>query len=176
MRPGDKLVNKIIMIGGFMQQYITHVSFGYDSHAFCNTKDTLVLGGCRINHIGLKGVSDADVLIHAVVDAILSGVLRKSIGEVFRDDDPENYNRNSMEFLHYCRDLLTQNNTSIVNIDCTIICETPKISQYSHEMCKNISNALDIETSKVFVKGKTRDGLDNIDCIICYSVVGLCKK
>ena len=110
-------------------------------------------------YFGLEGVSDADVAIHSIVDAILGALGRGSIGEHFPIKDPLNQDRDSKEFLQYCKDLLEQSCATILNIDVTIVCEEPKIFILADSMKKITASCLGIKESDINVKGKTTEGL-----------------
>ena len=152
--------------------------FGYDAHRFStNPNRKLILMGCEIpNFIGLDGVSDADVGIHSLVDAILGALGEGSIGEHFPDNDPKNRNADSKTFLIYCKDLINKKKSIIINIDTTIICELPNISQFSKTMKKIISNCLNINENCINIKGKTTEGMGfegRKEGISAYSIVTL---
>ncbi len=132
---------------------------GFDIHAFEKGR-SLVLGGVNIkDHIGLKGHSDADVLIHAVVDAILGALGIGDIGELFPDTDDKFLNADSMLLLKNVMKLVFEKGFNVVNLDSVIICETPKILPYRDSMRKNIAEALCIDTENIMIKGKTAEKL-----------------
>ncbi|MDR0695567.1 MAG: 2-C-methyl-D-erythritol 2,4-cyclodiphosphate synthase [Holosporales bacterium] len=135
--------------------------FGYDVHKFSmNPSRVLRLMGEIIpEHAGLDGISDADVGIHSLVDAILGALGAGSIGEHFPEDDVRFEGAESALFLEHCKELLKQADAYIVNIDTTIVCETPKIAVHSHRMRENIAISLGIAESSVNIKGKTTEGL-----------------
>lgn len=135
--------------------------YGYDAHRFSdNSARKLYLMGIEItNSHGLEGVSDADVGIHSVVDAILGALCLGSIGEHFPEHDASNLDVRSTLFLNHCRKLLQNANADIVNIDTTIVCEEPKISSYSADMKQVVAGCLEIDTSIVNIKGKTTEGM-----------------
>jgi len=152
--------------------------FGYDAHKFSKDSDRkLMLMGCEIpGFIGLEGVSDADVGIHSLVDAILGALNEGSIGEHFPENDSKNKDADSKNFLSYCKDLLKKKNSIIVNIDTTIICEEPNISKFSRKMKKIISNCLDISEASINIKGKSTEGMGfegRKEGISAYSIVTL---
>lgn len=155
---------------------IHKIGFGYDSHAFCEDKDTLVLGGYQIQHRGLDGISDADVVVHSIVDAILSCVGRTNIGDTFKEDDLANKGRNSMEFIDHCRSMLNDRNLAIQNIECTVICDSPRVSQYADAMCMNIANRFGIAKQAIYIKGKTTEGINGVNGIVCYTIICLRRR
>ncbi len=152
--------------------------FGYDVHKFSKDSNRkLILMGCEIpNSMGLDGVSDADVGIHSLIDAILGALGEGSIGELFPENDPQNQNADSKIFLVYCRNLLKKKKVIIVNIDTTIVCESPKISIFSQKMKGIIANCLDTDESFINIKGKTTEGMGfegRREGISAYSIVTL---
>lgn len=152
--------------------------FGYDAHKFSeNPARKLMLMGCEISGFaGLEGVSDADVGIHSLVDAILGALGEGSIGEHFSENNPQNKNADSQIFLSYCKDLLKNKNSMIINIDTTIICEAPNIAKFSQKMKKIIADCLDINESCINIKGKSTEGMGfegRKEGISAYSIVTL---
>ncbi|HMS64128.1 MAG TPA: 2-C-methyl-D-erythritol 2,4-cyclodiphosphate synthase [Ignavibacteria bacterium] len=130
---------------------------GYDVHRFSENRK-LILGGVEIPHsMGLEGHSDADVLLHAVCDAILGAAGFRDIGNQFPNTDPEFKDIASLVLLEKSYKLLKETGWKIINIDCVIILEEPKIYKYSEEMKKNISSV--IETDAVSIKATTSEGL-----------------
>lgn len=138
------------------------VGMGYDIHRLTAGRP-LVLGGVKIPfHLGLLGHSDADVLIHAVCDALLGAGGLGDIGVHFPDTDPAYSGADSMELLKRVGEMLSEKGNSIVNIDATLLAEKPKISPYRDEMAKNIAGALGIAPHQVNVKATTNEGLGGI--------------
>ena len=112
---------------------------GYDIHRLIFGRD-LILGGVKIPYEkGLSGHSDADVLIHAIIDSIFGAMNIGDIGEHFPDNDPQYKGISSLELLRHTAKLLDNNGYKIVNIDSTVICEKPKLLPYKDDMKKNIS-------------------------------------
>jgi len=135
------------------------VGIGYDVHKLVS-KRKLILGGVEIKYKkGLQGYSDADVLIHAIIDAILGAMGEHDIGYHFPIDDPRYRGISSLIMLEKIAELVRAKNYTIVNIDATLVAEAPKISPYTREMRMNISSVLGIPESCVNVKGKTEEGL-----------------
>ncbi|WP_039764087.1 MULTISPECIES: 2-C-methyl-D-erythritol 2,4-cyclodiphosphate synthase [unclassified Caldicellulosiruptor] len=135
------------------------VGIGYDAHRFVE-KRKLILGGVEIPfEKGLLGHSDADVLIHAIIDAILGAMGENDIGKLFPDTDMKYKDISSIVLLREVSKLLKNKGMSIINIDTTIVAQKPKISPYTDEMKTNIAKALDIEKTQVNIKGKTTEGL-----------------
>lgn len=136
------------------------IGTGFDAHKFVSGRE-LVLGGIRIDFpLGLAGHSDADVLLHAVTDALLGAASLGDIGRLFPDTEPAYKNISSLELLKRVYALLTKNRIRIVNIDTVIICEEPKISAYAEAMKECISQALGgLAVSRIGIKGTTTEGL-----------------
>ena len=132
---------------------------GYDVHRFEKGRK-LILGGVEIPHEkGLLGHSDADVLLHAVTDALLGAAGLGDIGTHFPDSDPKDQGADSLLLLTEAVRLLSEKGFKAVNIDCTVITEEPKISPYKEKMRENIAKACNLPTDAVNVKGKTEEGL-----------------
>ena len=130
---------------------------GYDVHRLTPNRP-LVLGGVTIPYnLGLEGHSDADVLTHAVIDALCGAAALGDIGTIFPDTNPEFKGISSITLLERVSQMLK--NYKIQNVDATIIAQSPKLSQYKQEMSKNIAKALNIEEAKVNIKATTEEGL-----------------
>ena len=135
------------------------IGFGYDVHAFSENRK-LILGGVNIPHsVGLLGHSDADVLVHAIMDALLGAAALGDIGKLFPDTDPRYKDANSLKLLTAVGNLLKENNYSISNIDSTIAAQAPKLAIFIDEMRKNIAHALCIDISQIAVKATTTEHL-----------------
>ncbi len=135
------------------------VGMGYDVHRL-GTDRKLILGGVEIPYErGLIGHSDADVLTHAIMDALLGAAALGDIGKHFPDTDEKYRGISSLKLLGYVADLLEENGYIVENIDATIIAERPKMRPYIDEMCKNIAEVLGLEVSQVNVKATTEEGL-----------------
>jgi 2-C-methyl-D-erythritol 2,4-cyclodiphosphate synthase len=151
----------------------THIGFGYDVHAFAPNRP-LVLGGVTIPYEhGLAGHSDADTLIHAIVDALLGAAALGDIGSHFPASDIRWKNRPSTVFLDYTYTLLQQHNWKISNIDATIVAEHPKLAPYIQAMRTHLAEHLQLELQQVSVKATTTDGLGFAgrgEGIGCYAV------
>ena len=145
-------------------KYITKVGNGFDIHRFDISKNKdenfIKLGGIKINNIKpLIGHSDADVLLHAITDSILGIINKGDIGEIFPPSDNKWKDVDSSYFLKHASILLKNENGKINNIDTVIICEKPKILNYSNEIRRNIANILNINPERVSVKGKTGESM-----------------
>lgn len=132
---------------------------GYDVHRLVEGRK-LVLGGVEIPfEKGLLGHSDADVLLHAVADAVLGAAGLGDIGRMFPDSDDAFLDISSMILLGRVYEAAKNAGYAVVNIDCTLIAQRPKISPYVEQMVKNIASALDADASQVNVKATTEEGL-----------------
>ena len=135
------------------------IGHGYDVHKLTEGRK-LILGGVEIPHtMGLLGHSDADVLIHAIMDSILGALAEGDIGKHFPDTDDEFLGISSMNLLTRVNAILKSRNARIVNIDSTLILQKPKIAPYIQKMRQNISFALDCDISRVNVKATTEENL-----------------
>ncbi|EDS76755.1 2C-methyl-D-erythritol 2,4-cyclodiphosphate synthase [Clostridium botulinum C str. Eklund] len=135
------------------------IGMGYDVHKLCKNRK-LILGGIQIPYdLGLLGHSDADVLIHAVMDSLLGAAALGDIGKHFPDTDNKYKGISSMFLLKEVGKLLSENSYEIINIDATIIAQKPKMAPYVKDMIKNISSALCINENQVNVKATTEEGL-----------------
>ena len=132
---------------------------GFDVHALVKERK-LIIGGVDIPHsLGLDGHSDADVLIHAIMDALLGAANAGDIGKLFPDADPKYKDANSLLLLAEVGNLLHTLGYEIINIDSVISAQAPKLSPYRDEMRKNIANALNISPDRVGVKATTTEHL-----------------
>ncbi|MCF0146363.1 MAG: 2-C-methyl-D-erythritol 2,4-cyclodiphosphate synthase [Eubacterium sp.] len=132
---------------------------GYDVHRLVEGRP-LILCGVRIPYEkGLLGHSDADVAVHAMMDALLGAAGLDDIGTYFPDDDPKWKGASSMDLLRRVADLLKEAHFIIENIDCTIIAERPKLKDYKAQMRKNIAEVLRLSADRVSVKATTEEGL-----------------
>lgn len=132
---------------------------GYDVHKLTEGRD-LILGGVKIPYEkGLLGHSDADVLLHAVMDALLGAAALGDIGQHFPDTDAAYKGISSIELLKKVGELLVEHRYMIENIDATIIAQRPKLAPYRPQMAENIAKTLGIQVSQVSVKATTEEGL-----------------
>ncbi len=135
------------------------VGIGYDVHRFAEGRP-LVLGGVEIPHDrGLDGHSDADVLSHAIADAILGAAGERDIGHHFPNTDMSIRGISSLEILRRVRDVLTANGARLVNIDATLIAEEPKISPHLAAMKDALSEALSLPPERIGIKATTNEGM-----------------
>ena len=132
---------------------------GYDVHKLVPDRK-LVLGGVDIPYEkGLLGHSDADVIVHAVMDALLGAAGRWDIGHAFPDDDPETDGISSLVLLKRVKEMLDERGFAVVNIDGTIIAQRPKLSSHIPAMRQNIAEVLGIEAARINLKATTEEGL-----------------
>ncbi|HEX7534330.1 MAG TPA: 2-C-methyl-D-erythritol 2,4-cyclodiphosphate synthase [Syntrophales bacterium] len=135
------------------------IGFGYDSHRLVEGR-RLILGGEVIPHEkGLLGHSDADVLVHAICDAIIGAMGDGDIGRYFPDTDPAYEGISSLKLLHLVCVKAGDKGFVVNNIDSTIILERPRLMEFIHDMELNISNTLNIPMENVNVKAKTNEGM-----------------
>ena len=132
---------------------------GYDVHRLVEGRK-LIIGGVEIPHsVGLLGHSDADVLLHAIADALLGAAALGDIGLHFPDSDPAYKGISSLKLLSHVKDLLRKNGFSISNVDSTVIAQAPKLMPHIPAMRENIASALGIPVSRVSVKATTEEHL-----------------
>ena len=135
------------------------VGLGYDVHAFAPDRK-LILGGVKIpHHQGLLGHSDADVLAHAVADALLGAIRGGDIGKLFPDTDPAYEGADSLKLLAAVANLVREQGFSIVDIDCVIAAQAPKLSPYRDMMRENLATACGIAVENLGVKATTTEHL-----------------
>ena len=135
------------------------IGFGYDVHKLVENRK-LILGGVEIPYeLGLLGHSDADVLTHALMDALLGAAALGDIGKHFPDNDPAYKGIDSLLLLAKVREILAAHNYAVNNIDTTIVAQRPKLASYIPEMRAKIADVLNLELDKVSVKATTTEGL-----------------
>ena len=138
------------------------IGFGYDSHRFDETRP-LMLGGVEIpDSPGLKGHSDADVLIHAVIDALLGAAALGDIGSHFPDTDPRWKGADSAELLASVVGEVRAAGYRVGNIDATVICERPRLRPYVDAIRARLASLLGVDIGAVSVKGKTNERMDDV--------------
>lgn len=135
------------------------VGLGYDVHRLTEDRD-LILGGVKIPYEkGLLGHSDADVLLHAIMDALLGAAALGDIGTHFPDTDPAYKGISSIRLLEHVGMLLEEHHYQIINIDATIIAQRPKMAPHIPQMIENVANVLKLEKEQVNIKATTEEGL-----------------
>lgn len=138
------------------------VGLGYDSHRFAEGRK-LMLGGVEIPGArGLAGHSDADVLIHALIDALLGAAVRGDIGSHFPDTDPAWAGADSAQLLARVVAELAANGFRVGNVDATVICEAPKLRPHVAAIRARLAGLLGVAVSRVSVKGKTNERMDDV--------------
>ena len=150
------------------------IGYGYDVHRFADGRE-LILGGVEIPyHKGLLGHSDADVLLHAVMDALLGAAALGDIGKHFPDTDPKYKDADSLKLLWEVVGMVEAEGYRIVNIDCTVCAQEPKLAPYIDEMRENIAVACGMKKSAVSVKATTEEGLGFTGKLQGISVTAVC--
>jgi 2-C-methyl-D-erythritol 2,4-cyclodiphosphate synthase len=153
------------------------VGLGYDSHRLGNG-GPLRIGGIDVPaEVHAIGHSDADVLLHAITDAILGSIAEADIGRLFPDNDPENRDRDSADFLHEAVRRLHVKGMNIINIDCVILAERPKMAPHIDNMKEVIATLIDVTTDRISIKAKTGEGIGaigNAEAIAARVVVLVC--
>ena len=151
---------------------------GYDVHRLTADRK-LILGGVEIPHTtGLLGHSDADVLVHAIMDALLGAAALGDIGKLFPDSDPAFKNADSLKLAGIVANTIAEDGWSIGNIDSTIVAQKPKLAPYIEKMRENIANALGIDKSQVSVKATTEERLGftgSCEGIAAQAVALICR-
>jgi len=136
-----------------------HIGHGYDVHAFAEGR-RLILGGVDIPHTrGLDGHSDADVLAHALMDALLGAMRSGDIGQLFPDNDPAYEGADSLVLLSRVVWLAREQGYRIIDVDCTVAAQAPKLSPHRQAMRENLARAMGVDVSQVGVKATTTEHL-----------------
>ncbi|MCM8782933.1 MAG: 2-C-methyl-D-erythritol 2,4-cyclodiphosphate synthase [Candidatus Omnitrophica bacterium] len=155
------------------------VGIGYDIHRLGEQRK-FILGGIEIPYLkGLTGHSDADVLLHAMCDALLGAINKGDIGEYFPDNHPEYQGISSTELLLRIKKMVKEERFEIVNLDAVIITEEPRLSPFKLAIKKNISQILQIDSDLINIKAKTNEGLGPIgrkEAVACWVAVLLKRK
>lgn len=158
---------------------MTRFGMGYDVHRLTEGR-RLILGGVEVPHaLGLLGHSDADVLLHALSDALLGAAALGDIGQHFPDTDPTYKGADSLVLLARVMELLGEKGYVVGNADCTIVAQRPKLKDYLPEMQENIARTLGVTLGNVNVKATTEERLGftgREEGIAAYAVVGIEKK
>ncbi len=155
------------------------IGLGYDIHTLCEGRD-LIIGGVKITHEkGLMGHSDADVLIHAIIDAMLGALALSDIGTIFPDTDAKYKNIDSTILLRHVNEKIMENGYEIVNIDSNIIAQEPKMMPYIPKMREAVNKVLKIGLQNISIKAKTNEKMDAVGqklAIEAHAVVLLKKR
>ena len=148
-----------IMNKGFKGGCVMRIGIGYDVHKLVEGRN-LIIGGVKIPYDkGLLGHSDADVLVHAIIDSLLGAAALGDIGKHFPDTDKKYFNISSILLLKNVGELLESHQYKIINIDSVIIAQCPKMAPHIENMRKTISMALDIDINQIGIKATTEEGL-----------------
>lgn len=155
------------------------IGFGYDIHRLA-AGESLILGGVHFPDapLGTVAHSDGDVLLHAIMDALLGALALGDIGKHFPDTDPQYKGANSIELLKHVANLISGKNTKVINIDSTVVLERPKLRDSIDAMSKNIANALGINPEQVSVKATTSERIGFVgreEGVAAYAVCQLEK-
>jgi 2-C-methyl-D-erythritol 2,4-cyclodiphosphate synthase len=146
---------------------------GYDIHRLV-PGDGLMIGGVKVSAaLRAEAHSDGDVLIHSLIDALLGSVAGPDIGELFPDTDPKLKNASGAALLAQVRDLLVARDFEIINIDCVVVTEEPRLAPFKAEIVRTVSALLGIPAQDFNLKGKTKEKLDAVgrgEAIECYSI------
>lgn len=135
------------------------IGFGLDVHAFAENRD-LIIGGIKIPYkMGLLGHSDADVLVHSIMDALLGALSLGDIGQHFPDTDPQYKDIDSLILLDKIMELITGKGYEIVNLDCVVCAQEPKLAPYIMDMVNLLSNHLKIDPNQLSIKATTTEKL-----------------
>ena len=155
------------------------IGLGYDIHTLCQGRD-LIIGGVKITHAkGLMGHSDADVLIHAIIDAMLGALALSDIGTLFPDTDKKYKDADSTILLKHVHEKILESGYEIVNIDSNIIAQEPKMMPYIPKMRETLDRVLKIGQGNISIKAKTNEKMDAVGqklAIEAHAVVLLERK
>lgn len=155
------------------------IGTGYDIHQLTSGRD-LIIGGVKITHEkGLLGHSDADVLIHAIIDSLLGALALSDIGTLFPDTDPKYKNADSTILLKRVYDLVKKKGYKIVNLDSNIIAQQPKMMPYIPKMKEVLCKILELSNDELSIKAKTKEKMDSVGqglAIEAYASVLICKN
>jgi 2-C-methyl-D-erythritol 4-phosphate cytidylyltransferase/2-C-methyl-D-erythritol 2,4-cyclodiphosphate synthase len=177
--PEDLLIAEFLLKKTKEEECLMRIGFGYDSHRLVKERK-LVLGGIEIPHDrGLSGHSDADVLIHAVCDAILGAIAAGDIGRQFPDTDDGYKDISSLNLLESVRIICEQTGYGVHNIDSTVVLEKPKISEYIRAMSLKLAETLKIPEQNISIKAKTNEGMGFVgrqEGVAAYAVATIVKK
>lgn len=147
------------------------IGFGYDSHVF-EVGRRLVLGGVEFpGETGLKGHSDADALIHAIIDALFGAAALGDIGSHFPDDDPAWEGADSAKLLEAAVAEVAAAGYRVVNVDATVVCDRPKLRPRADAIRERLASLLRVDVSAVSVKGKTTEGMGAVAGVVVHAAV-----
>jgi 2-C-methyl-D-erythritol 4-phosphate cytidylyltransferase/2-C-methyl-D-erythritol 2,4-cyclodiphosphate synthase len=159
-RPMDLHVGELILSGSGERRAAVRIGQGTDYHRLVASRK-LILGGVEIPHdLGLEGHSDADVLSHAICDALLGAAVLGDIGKLFPDNDPANRGRSSLEFLREVKSRVEAAGWQVCNVDATVVAQKPKLAPYMDQIRSNIAGCLGVARGVVSVKATTTEGMN----------------
>jgi len=162
-----------------MSNQIFRIGQGYDIHQFVKGR-SLIIGGTNIPHdFGLLGHSDGDALCHAIIDALVGAAGMGDIGTHFPDDNQKYKNAESKKLLKEISDKVSKNRWQIVNLDCTIITEKPRLATFINQIKNSIAKILSIDSLQINIKAKTNEKLDAVgreEALSVLAVVLLSKE
>jgi 2-C-methyl-D-erythritol 2,4-cyclodiphosphate synthase len=158
---------------------VHRIGFGYDAHRLVDGR-SLILGGVKIPHPkGLLGHSDADVLTHAIIDAIIGALARGDIGQHFPDTDTSLKDADSLVLLKTVMEWVKEEGLTVNNLDTTIVCQKPRLAPYIAVMRENLSGVLNVGTRRINIKAKTSEGMGfcgREEGMEAFAIVSLAKK
>jgi 2-C-methyl-D-erythritol 2,4-cyclodiphosphate synthase len=158
---------------------VHRIGFGYDAHRLVDGR-SLILGGVKIPHPkGLLGHSDADVLTHAIIDAIIGALARGDIGQHFPDTDTSLKDADSLVLLKTVMEWVKEEGLTVNNLDTTIVCQKPRLAPYIAVMRENLSGVLNVGTHRINIKAKTSEGMGfcgREEGMEAFAIVSLAKK
>jgi len=173
-KPNPLLTRVVLFPGESLESITMQVGIGHDTHRLAEGRP-LILGGVRIEHTrGLVGHSDADVVLHAVTDALLGAAGLGDIGDAFPDTDPANHNRDSGDFVSETLARLKRDGWRLVNVDVIVFAQEPKLGPAKADIRCNLARLLGLDVKAVNVKAKTGEGVGTIgraEAISCQAVV-----
>ena len=154
------------------------IGFGYDVHRFAEGR-SLIIGGVKIPHpLGLLGHSDADVLTHAIIDALLGALAKGDIGQHFPDTDLRYKNMESLAMLAKVMGWVAEEGFRVMNVDTTVVAERPRLAPYLMTMREKLSRIMDIQANQINIKATTTEGMGfcgREEGIAAYAVVSLVR-
>ena len=162
-----------------MAPSVNRVGQGYDVHRLVPGRRLVLAGRLIDSQRGLAGHSDADVVLHAVIDALLGAAGLDDIGQQFPDTDPAYKDCDSAALLRRTREMIEQLGYAVVNVDTTIIAEWPQLKNHKAAMRENLAQMLDLTIDAVGIKAKTNEGLGEIgagQAIACHAIVALARN
>ncbi len=157
-----------------IEEAVIRVGFGYDVHRLVRQR-RLILGGVEIEwHVGLHGHSDADVLTHAIIDAVIGAMGKGDIGQHFPDTDPSYKDARSLSLLAKVVGWMNEEGYTLNNLDACIVAEAPKVSKYFDEMRARLAKVFEVEEERINLKATTTEGMGfcgREEGIAAYAVV-----